>query len=243
MSRFAEAGHFAVWMKGMRSAVEAGCAHAPTLEAAAQATVHAIFDGFSDSTVLVRLFATIPAEDLPPDVQAAADKLATIEPATPVLALLGTYGTETEWRDRHQSRGHAGIPLASSAFVSAIPMIARVLEELGTDLKSFDVVDRQPFVEAGLFKSGCFHVPDAGSAVDTRGRKVISAQDFVQRFGVVTVFGAGAAYLGTPLATTLICFTRDALEVEVGQAALTALSQFRALTQRLVNDKQIFSGG
>lgn len=241
MSRFGEVGHFTEWMKGMRSAVDAGCAHAPTLEAAAQAVAHAIFDGFSESAVLVRLFVTLPAGELPASVRAEAEKVAPCAPTTPVLTLLGSYGAEPEWRDRRQSKTHAAIPLVSSAFVSAMPMLARVLEEAGVDLEGFDVAGRQPFVEAGLFKSGCFHVPDAASAVDTKGRQVISAQDFVQRYGVVTVFGAAAAYLGTPLASTLICFTRDALDAEVGQAALTALSQFRALTQRLVNDKQIFN--
>jgi len=243
MSRFAEEGHFTLWMKGMREAVEAGCGHAPTLEAAAQASAHALFEGFADSAVLVRLFAILPAGDLPADVLARAEKLAPCAPTTPVLTLLGTYGVEAEWRDRRQSRGHAGIPLVSSAFVSAIPMLARVLEELGVDLKGLDAADQSVRVEAGLFKSGCFHVPDAGTAEDSKGLKVISAQEFVQRHGVVTVFGAGAAYLGTRITNTLICFTREALAPEVGQAALTALSQFRALTQRLVNDKQIFNAG
>ncbi|HYV49888.1 MAG TPA: hypothetical protein VFA20_33765 [Myxococcaceae bacterium] len=242
MSQLPEVEHFAAWMKGMRAAVEAGCAHAPSLESASQASAHAIFDGFTESAVLVRLFVTLPASDLPAGVRAEAEKLAACAPTTPVLTLLGTYGLEVEWRDRRQSRGHAAIPLVSSAFVSAIPMMARVLEELGADLKGFDVADRQRYVEPGLFKSGCFHVPDAAHAVDVKGRKVISAQDFVQRHGVRTVFGAGASYLGTSLTTTLICFTRDDLKAEVGQAALTALSQFRALTQKLVNDKQIFSG-
>lgn len=241
MSRFGEVGHFTEWMKEMRSAVEAGCAHAPTLEAAAQASAHAIFDGSSDSAVLVRLFAILPAGDLPADVRAQAEKAATCLPTTRVLALLGTYGTEAGWRDRRQSRGHAAIPLASSSFMSAIPMMARVLEDQTVDLGALNAADRQRYVETGLFMSGCFHVPDARTAEDSKGRRVISDQDFVQRYGVITVFGAGVAYLGTRLTTTLMCFTRDALDAEVGQAALTALSQFRALTQRLVNDKQIFN--
>src|SRR6185295_13366157 len=134
MSQLPEVEHFAAWMKGMRAAVEAGCAHAPSLESASQASAHAIFDGFAESAVLVRLFVTLPASDLPAGIRAEAEKLAACAPTTPVLTLLGTYGLEVEWRDRRQSRGHAAIPLVSSAFVSAIPMMARVLEELGADL-------------------------------------------------------------------------------------------------------------
>ena len=109
MTRFADAGHPGTWMQMMRSAVEAGCASAPSLEAAAQATASAIHEAFRESTVLVRLFATIPAGDLPPDVRAAATQLAApsgyaLVPETPVLALLGTAGVEESWRDRRRSK-------------------------------------------------------------------------------------------------------------------------------------------
>jgi len=243
MARFAEAGHPGNWMRMMRVAVEQGCGEARTLEAAAQGTVKGIYEQFIESLVLVRLFATIPYGDLPPAIQVSARDLAAqpLADSTPVLTLLGTYGTEELWRDRRGSRGHAGVPLVSAAFISSIPMMARVLEELGVDLKTFDAADRQPFVEAGLFKSGAFHVPDATTTTDARGRKIITAQDFVQRHQVGTVFGAGVAFLGTTTMATLICFTRDQLDAEVSQAALTALSQFRALTQPLVNGRKLLA--
>ena len=240
MTRFADAGPPGTWLRMMRTAVEAGCAGAATLEAAAQGTVKAIYEQFQESMVLVRLFVTIPFAGLPPEVQAAANEMAASAAQataghTPVLTLLGTYGDEESWRDRRRSRGHVGIPLVSSTFISAIPMLARLLEELGVDIEWFDSADLKTFVEAGLFKSGSFHVSDATSVVDARGRKVIAAQEFVQRHGVQTVFGAGAAFLGTPNMSALICFTREPLEPEVSQAALTAVSQFRAMTQGLVN--------
>jgi len=240
MSQLAEAGHFAVWMKGMRAAVEAGCAHAPSLESAAQASVHAIFDGFTDSSILVRFFAILPAGELPADLRATAEKISPCTSTTPVITLLGSYGLETAWRDRRLSRGRAAIPLVHGA---PVPMMANVFEELRGALKGYDSTGLKAYMEPGLFKSGCFHIPDANTALDSLGRKVIPSQDLVQEYGVVTVFGAGAAYLGTSLAGMMICFTRVSLEPEVGQAALTTLSQFRALTQKLVNDQTIFSAG
>ena len=244
MTRFADAGPPGSWLRMMRVAVETGCAGVETLEAAAQGTVKAIYEQFQESMILARLFVTIPFGRLPPEIQAAANELAASAAQsttgdTPVLALLGTYGDEESWRDRRRSRGHVGIPLVSSTFISAIPMLARLLEELGVDIEWFDSADLKTFVEAGLFKSGSFHVSDATSVVDTQGRKVIAAQEFVLRHGVRTVFGAGAAFLGTPNMSALICFTRESLEPEVSQAALTAVSQFRAMTQGLVNSGKL----
>ncbi len=51
-----------------------------------------------------------------------------------VLSLLGTRGEDMRWNDRRNSQGHVGIPLVSADFIDAIPMMSRLLKELGLDL-------------------------------------------------------------------------------------------------------------
>ena len=100
-----------------------------SLEAAAQRLCDILYTTFEESTILVRVFATVPFAALPSTnrrfverlVGAAAREVRT--PKTPVLSLLGTRGGVPRWNSRHLSEGHVGIPLASADFVDAIPMI------------------------------------------------------------------------------------------------------------------------
>lgn len=50
---------------------------------------------------------------------------------TPGLALLGTRGDLPAWNERRASRGHLAIPLVSPSFVEEIPMVSRMLKDLG----------------------------------------------------------------------------------------------------------------
>ena len=101
------------------------------LEEAAQELASALRTEFQESAVLARVYFTVPFDRLPPTNKAFAQKLAEsagavseLKATTPVLSLIGTSGQETDWNDRRNSKGHMGIPLISSAFVDAIPMIA-----------------------------------------------------------------------------------------------------------------------
>jgi hypothetical protein len=65
---------------------------------------------------------------------------------TPVLSLVGTQGQEADWNDNRKSKQHRGVPLISAEFVDGIPMIARLLRELGVPLDWIDSHDARRLV-------------------------------------------------------------------------------------------------
>ena len=111
---------------------------AATLESAARALTQTLHADFGDNVVLARLFLTQPFGRLPDDLRRSAWNVVEaqglqgdIRETTPVLTLLGTSGRLAEWCDRRRSRTHAAIPLCSRVFVDSIPMLARMLQEMG----------------------------------------------------------------------------------------------------------------
>lgn len=175
-------------------------AQVTTQESAAQALTQAVYDTLGSNAVLVRLYATVPYGELPEANRAfvaalAADKGVSHElrDGTSVLSLLGTTGKEEAWCSRESSQGHKGIPLTSSSFVQNIPMVAGLLQQMGVGINWLDVEDLHAQVIDNKL-SGTFHVPDAATEKNAQGEHVIPAQDFVQNFGVKSVFGIGDAY-------------------------------------------------
>lgn len=198
-----------------------------SLEKVAQGTTELIYQQFNESVVLTRLYVTIPFGKLPPFNQNFVAKLKAIAPhlndKTPILSLLGTSGDNPNWNNRLKSQGHVGIPLLSASFIEEIPMIARLLQDLGVSLDLIDHQDEGALVENLSQIAGLFYVPDATKAVDNKGRKIISAQNFVQQYQIKTVFGAGGLHLSTKTFITLIVFSRESIKK-------SQVSQFMPLT-------------
>ena len=131
------------------TSVESQVQRSSYLEQASQELATAIHEQFAESVVIARVFLTVPFDALPPasrrfvqaltDSAHSSDPRAELKPATPVLSLIGTHGEEADWHDRRKSKNHVGIPLISSAFVDAIPMISRVLKELAFRLPGWIV--------------------------------------------------------------------------------------------------------
>ena len=221
---------------------------APSLEAAAQRYVTTVYDALSESIVLLRLFVTVRYADLPDENRArvlAGCKAIRVGDAvaddTLVLSLLGTVGAEPQWCDRHASANHAVIPLVSRDFVSGIPMISRLLKQLGVEL---DWIARKDTAIVGKtfgFQSGVFYVADAASWVDSENRKIIGAQDFVAKYGVRTVFGVGGGYVGSPVYTAIISFCRDPIEEEKIERFRSHIDRFKAETSDVVKMGRIFT--
>ena len=219
-----------------------------SLEEAAQRAADTIYAALSDSAVLVRLFATLPFGNLPADLQRRVAELAcingcdgTVRNDALVLTLLGTRGTKAPWNSRAQSAGHAGIPLISAAFVEAIPMVSRLLRELGVNLEWFNQQDRtavEKKLVGGL--AGLFYVRDAATAVDQGNRQIIPAQDFVAENGIRTVFGLGGVYSGGTVLTLLV-FTRDALEKAEVEPYVRIVQSIKAATAALVDRGRWFA--
>jgi len=215
-----------------------------TLETAAQRFCETLFEVFSESTVLVRVFATVPLRDLPAANRAFVEGLAggrKLAPRTPVLSLLGTRGIRPRWNDRRLSEGHVGIPLASTEFVDAIPMIASLVKQLGVAIEE-SAVETAIVTQSLGRAAGVFYVDDAATSVDASGRPIIAARDFVREHGVRTVFGFGGAYALTGTFVVTILFTREAIARAQAERFMRLANQLKASTMRPVGRKRIFAG-
>ena len=219
-----------------------------SLEEAAQWLSRTLHETFAAGSVLVRTFATVPLERLPGDARdfaasiAAQGGLPPLRPGTMALALLGTCGVEPGWKERTLSRGHLAIPLASNTFVESIPMIARLLKELGATLTWADDLDTAIVTQSFGTLAGVFYVEDAESERDGLGRRVIPASDFVSRYGVKTVFGFGGSYPVRRTFIVTVVFTRERMGRQVAERFMRLTSAFKAVTMRTVLDGRLFAG-
>lgn len=217
-----------------------------SLENAAQRFTEGIYQEFKDSIVLIRLFAVIPFRELPEFNQRFVTQLANsagisqlIKEKTLVLSLLGTQGIKTEWNKRLNSKGHIGIPLASADFIDRMPMMSRLLKELGVDLNWINSDDTEIVVKKIGSMSGVFYVPDAATTTDHIGRKIIAAQDFVKTYNIKTVFGLGGSYMGRFFIVTIV-FTNESLDKNTVTQYVPIIHSFKASTMLLVIKGKIF---
>lgn len=141
------------------------------------------------SCILIRMFQTIPYQKLTPELQEYAAKLLNNQPVNPnlkCLTLLATAGEKTEWNSRQKSLGHKAIPLANKEAIAQIPMISRLIQQLGLD--PGQVLEPDPNLLADLEQKmyNVFYVADA------LGSPYIPAQkSFVIPFNIKSVIGFG----------------------------------------------------
>lgn len=190
-------------------------AEAGALDDAAQVFTDTLYCQFQEDCALVRLYCTVAYGDLPDAnrkfVLAVADDNGVTERLkddTPVLSLLGTTGKETSWCDRRNSHGHIGIPLVSSAFVDDIPMVSRLLQQMGVGIDWIDKADLRSAVPGAAQLTGFFYVANAATEKDAKNRLIIPAQDFVKKYGIKTVCGVGATYSNGAMAVAIAFATR-----------------------------------
>ena len=217
------------------------------LEEAAQELASALHTQFDESVVIARAFVTVPFNSLPEankefvrNLAESAGAASELKPGTPVLSLIGTHGQEEDWNDRRKSKGHVGIPLISSSFVGAIPMISRLLKELGVPLDWVDSHDAQIMVQTMGGAEGLFFVEDAGEATDQEGRKIIVAQDFVSSYNVKSVFATGGVYPNGQMIVVVI-FCRDSFARAEAESFLELMQSFKGETTSLAGSAAIFS--
>jgi hypothetical protein len=225
-------------------ATEVGAAS--SLEGAAQAFCERFYAEFAESAVLVRAFVTLPfaalgqsERDVARTFAERAGHGALLGDATPVLTLLGTYGIEPRWRRRSESRGHLAIPLLSEELVGEIPMIARLLGEIGfPELRPGR--DDWQFVKRVGGGDGLFFVGDARTTTDERGRLIIPATEFVDRYGVRSVFGFGGPYEGATFLSVIV-FCRQAILRSSAIRFVPLIEKLRVATQGLLRDGALFA--
>jgi hypothetical protein len=217
---------------------------ATSLEEAAQVLATALYTHFAESAILARVYVTVPFAALPPPtrafVQALPGATASLTGTTPVLSLVGTQGQEVEWNDRRKSRQHAAIPLISAEFVDGIPMIARLLRELGVPLDWIDSQDALRLVSTIGRTVGLFYVEDAVRAMDDQGRKIIPAVDFVFAYNVKSVFGTGGAYAGGQMLVVVV-FCRDPVARVTAELFLPLVDLFKGKTGSLIAPAKVFA--
>ena len=216
------------------------------LQEAAQICARLLYEEFQESIVLARLFVTLPFHDLPPRDQTfvkalagAKNILSLLNDKTPVLSLLGSYGAQTAWSDRYQSQDHLGIPLVTANFVESIPMVARLMTDMGIGADWFDKLEPDILVKNLGRAAGVFYVRDAETWLDGRNRKIVAAQDFVTANEIKTVFGLGGSYLNGSF-VTMIMFTRETLEQAQAEAFMLLVNTFKTATLSQVMDGAIF---
>jgi hypothetical protein len=217
------------------------------LQDAAQRCVSRLYDDFTESMVLARLYAILPMKRLPERDQGFVTKLAeannqrsSLREDTPILTLLGTRGRKQPWNQRYDSNGHLGIPLLSAQFVEAIPMVCSLLRDVGLGLDWLD--DRKlEIVVSKLGKmAGVFYVADAREAVDAKGRKIVPAADFVNENGVRTVFGLGGAYMNGVFVATIL-FTKEAIEKPKVEMLMPLINVFKTETLDIATKSRFFN--
>lgn len=146
-------------------------------------------DSKEKSCVLIRMFQTIPYKKLSHELQEYASTLLNNQSVTPklkCLTLLSTAGEKSEWNLRQKSSGHKAIPLVDKAAISKIPMISRLIQQLGLD--PGQVLEEDPNLLADLEQKmyNVFYVADA------LGSPYIPAQkSFVIPFNIKSVIGFG----------------------------------------------------
>ena len=158
-----------------------------TLAGAAQEYMSILFDELKESIILTRLFATIPYANLPKrnkefvmDLASSGGISDKIKDDTLILSLLASRGVKPEWNDPCNSIGHVGIPLASSDFIDKIPMMSRLLNQLGAGIDWIEEKDTKLVAQVFKSISGVFYVENAETEVDNKGRKIIVAENFVR---------------------------------------------------------------
>ena len=228
--------------------VESRVRGAKSIEGAAQEFAKGLHQRFAESVALARVFFTVRFGSLPEERQDFVRALARpsgavvdLKVTTPVLSLVGSCGDEEEWSALRESRGHLGIPLISSDFVASIPMISRLLRELGVPLDWIDTHDASVIQKTLGESSSLFFVDDAGQATDDRGRKIIAAQDFVSAHEIQSVFGIGGAYAEGEI-LVMVVFNHDRFGRESAEQFLPLATLFKSNTERLVAQRRIFDG-
>ena len=77
--------------------------------------------------------------------------------------------------------------------------------------------------------------------MDSKGRRIIAARDFVQEHGVKTVFGFGGAYGLTGTFVVTVLFTRETIARSQAERFMRLTSQLKASTMRPVGRRRLFA--
>lgn len=175
-----------------------GCGGSATsLEAVANRVVKMLYENLIDGSTgeracpLVRFFVTRSYAELEEDLGEAlrprSEPGRSMAPDTKCLTLLATVGDRAAWNRPDASVDHRIVPLYDAVAVREIPMISRLLSQMGVKVEAL-VSDDAVLLENSDATFNVFHVEEA------RGSPWIPAQaDFVERWKIASVIGFGGA--------------------------------------------------
>ncbi|HUQ98792.1 MAG TPA: hypothetical protein VM166_05005 [Gemmatimonadaceae bacterium] len=179
---------------------------AKSMEEAASRVVRYLYEGLRDAgsdkpaCALVRMFVTLPFDDLQSEQQSFAERVLGDRPdgTMKCLTLLATAGQEPDWNSRHTSKGHQALPLPSPEAVSRSPMIAQLIRQLGIEISAL-------LSESGLVIDTAQHTFNVFYVGDAVGSPVIPGQkEFVIPYGVRSVLGFGGVMPSGELFATIL---------------------------------------
>jgi hypothetical protein len=229
------------------SRVTAEASACGSFQEGAQAAARRVYLEFSSSLVLCRIYAAVRFRELPErdrrfvsDLRGRSAAASELREETPVVSLVGTYGSSPLWLDRYASQGHLGIPLLSEAFLKDIPMMSKLLSDLGVSLRGLSAAGNSSDVFSAF--TGVFFVDNAASARDSAGRFIIPARDFVDRYAVQSVFGVGGSF-GSGLVLMALLFTREKLSQPVANRFLPLVRHLAEAMQVNVSAGRLYPAG
>lgn len=211
-----------------------------SIEDAYQHLAQSMYDYFKQDhksdLVLSRVYHSLDFLSLPNSLQEIAkqgwgDKT---KKTSKFMTLMGTYGEKDEWCDRKKSQGHRTILLTQDT-IANIPMVARLLQQIGFDLGAL-LNETNPGAEySGI--SGTFGVFYVAPAL---GSPYIPAQDFVKDYGVQSVLGTGIMTPSGEIAV-YIGFSRVHVESEVAANIASLMSLFWQQAFSLREERGMFN--
>lgn len=164
-----------------------------TLEELAGRITRYLYTTEQSAAVLVRFFYTLRYNQLEPSLQEKVVETLGYKPdeTDKCLTLLGTAGEKDEWQHRRRSRHHQAIPLLSPEMVLQLPMISRLLTQVGVEISTLfrgDLGRDKLFLDPEKWDYNVFYVPEA------RSSPYIPAQDdFVIPNNIRSVVGFGSS--------------------------------------------------
>jgi hypothetical protein len=234
-------------VNALRARCEDECKLSESFQKACQKFVDILYEELMSAAVLFRAFATIPLDRLPEREKEFALDLgrtrgisSEVGPSTPVVTLLATRGKRREWNHRLRSERHLAIPLGSASFIKTIPMVSRLMGDLGAGVEWVRKQERNLAVRSMGRMARVLYVEDALSSRTRDDFEVIPDRSFVAENGVRTVVGLGGAYLnGTIVAVVL--FTNELVPREKVEKLMPVVHGFKIATMKQVMQGKLFS--
>jgi len=235
-------------VSALRSRVEEELKDFESFQPASQKFIDILYEDLIASAVLFRVFATVELEKLPAkekdfvlDLARVRGFLSELQPETLVVTLLGSRGKRPQWNHRLRSERHLAIPLTSASFIKTIPMVSRLMGDMGTGLDWVQKQERNMIVTSMGRMARVLYVEDALETRTGDGFDVIPDRSFVTENRVRTVLGLGGAYLnGTIVAVVL--FTSELVPQDRVEKLMPVMHGFKIATMKTVMQGKIFPG-